>query len=115
VRETADPNTRKPWVEAVSWHPRAFVYHNFLSHEECDHIVNVSKPLVRCCLHATSGLPPHLPCKVITHEMLYVTILVSAQMRRSTVVGAEGESVTDNIRTSYGTFLRWAGARCLLQ
>lgn len=27
-------------------------------------------------------------------------------MRRSTVVGANGSSVTDGIRTSYGTFLR---------
>lgn len=27
-------------------------------------------------------------------------------MRRSTVVGANGSSVTDSIRTSYGTFLR---------
>ena len=29
------------------------------------------------------------------------------QMRRSTVVGPNKKSVTDNIRTSYGTFLRW--------
>lgn len=28
------------------------------------------------------------------------------QMRRSTVVGAGGESVEDQIRTSYGTFLK---------
>lgn len=28
------------------------------------------------------------------------------QMRRSTVVGGDGKSVQDNIRTSYGTFLR---------
>ena len=42
-----DVNTTKPWVEAVSWKPRAFVYHNFLSAEECDYIVNVSRPLVR--------------------------------------------------------------------
>ena len=29
-------------------------------------------------------------------------------MRRSTVVGSGGKSVEDNIRTSYGTFLRHA-------
>lgn len=28
-------------------------------------------------------------------------------MKRSTVVGKGGESTQDNIRTSYGTFLRW--------
>jgi hypothetical protein len=31
-------------------------------------------------------------------------------MKRSTVVGAGGKSVTDNIRTSYGTFIRCAAA-----
>lgn len=72
VRGTADRATTKPWVEVVSWRPRSFVYHNFLSAQECDHIVNISKPL----------------------------------MMRSTVVGAGGASVTDNIRTSYGTFIR---------
>ncbi|KAK9812070.1 hypothetical protein WJX73_002934 [Symbiochloris irregularis] len=60
------------WVEILSWHPRAFLYHNFLTQEECNHVVEVAKP----------------------------------QMRRSTVVGGDGKSVQDNIRTSYGTFLR---------
>ncbi|KAK9842984.1 hypothetical protein WJX74_005333 [Apatococcus lobatus] len=66
-----DPALR-PWVEPISWQPRAFVYHHFLSDAECDHIVALAKP----------------------------------QMRRSTVVGDNGGSVTDSIRTSYGTFLR---------
>lgn len=72
VRGTADRATTQPWVEVVSWRPRTFVYHNFLSAQECDHIVNISKPL----------------------------------MMRSTVVGAGGASVQDNIRTSYGAFIR---------
>ena len=33
-------------------------------------------------------------------------LILWSQMRRSTVVGANGSSVTDGIRTSYGTFLR---------
>lgn len=33
--------------------------------------------------------------------------LVRMQLRRSTVVGAGGESVVDNYRTSYGMFIRW--------
>ena len=32
------------WVETVSWHPRAFVYHNFMTAEECEHLINLGKP-----------------------------------------------------------------------
>lgn len=37
---------------------------------------------------------------------LLLSLTLWSQMRRSTVVGANGSSVTDGIRTSYGTFLR---------
>jgi len=29
------------WIEAVSWEPRIFVYHNILSKLECDHIIDI--------------------------------------------------------------------------
>ncbi|KAI3824259.1 hypothetical protein L1987_05710 [Smallanthus sonchifolius] len=32
------------WVEAISWEPRAVVYHNFLSQHECEHLINLAKP-----------------------------------------------------------------------
>lgn len=48
------------------------MYHNFLSDEECRHLVKLAVPT----------------------------------MKRSTVVGANGSSVEDNYRTSYGTFVR---------
>ena len=32
------------WVETVSWYPRAFVYHNFMTAEECEHLINLGKP-----------------------------------------------------------------------
>ena len=32
-----------PWIEQISWEPRAFVYHNFLTPEECAHLVNLAK------------------------------------------------------------------------
>jgi len=60
------------WVELISWKPRAFLYHNFLSPEECDHLIKLAK----------------------------------SQMKRSRVVGKDGKSETQDIRTSYGTFLR---------
>ena len=35
----ADP--KRPWMELISWKPRAYLYHNFLTEEECDHIIKV--------------------------------------------------------------------------
>ncbi|XP_010432225.1 PREDICTED: probable prolyl 4-hydroxylase 8 isoform X3 [Camelina sativa] len=32
------------WVEVISWEPRAFVYHNFLTNEECEHLISLAKP-----------------------------------------------------------------------
>ncbi|KAL5063628.1 hypothetical protein RYX36_025365 [Vicia faba] len=31
------------WVETVSWEPRAFLHHNFLTKEECEHIIRIAK------------------------------------------------------------------------
>jgi prolyl 4-hydroxylase len=33
-----------PWVEQISWSPRAWVYHNFLTPEECAHLVSLARP-----------------------------------------------------------------------
>ncbi|XP_059670251.1 probable prolyl 4-hydroxylase 7 isoform X2 [Cornus florida] len=30
-------------VTQISWHPRAFIYRGFLTHEECDHLINLAK------------------------------------------------------------------------
>lgn len=32
------------WVEVISWQPRASVFHNFLSKDECDYLINLAKP-----------------------------------------------------------------------
>ncbi|KAG2495664.1 hypothetical protein HYH03_006264 [Edaphochlamys debaryana] len=61
----------KPWIQLVSWKPRAAIFHNFLSDRECKHIVDLAK----------------------------------GQMQRSEVVGEDNQTI-DDIRTSYGTFLR---------
>jgi prolyl 4-hydroxylase len=34
-------------IETISWSPRAFIYHNFLSREEVDHVVGLVEKLVR--------------------------------------------------------------------
>lgn len=72
LNSTAIHGDKRRWIEHVSWKPRVFIYHNFLSDEECNHIRRLAAP----------------------------------QMKRSTVLGADGSSVEDNVRTSYGTFLR---------
>lgn len=33
-----------PWVEQISWAPRAQVYHNFLTPEECSHLIELARP-----------------------------------------------------------------------
>ncbi|XP_022769250.1 probable prolyl 4-hydroxylase 3 isoform X3 [Durio zibethinus] len=32
------------WTEVLSWEPRAFIYHKFLSKEECEYLINLAKP-----------------------------------------------------------------------
>ncbi|KAI3797315.1 hypothetical protein L1987_32571 [Smallanthus sonchifolius] len=32
------------WTEILSWEPRSFLYHNFLSKEECEYLINLAKP-----------------------------------------------------------------------
>ena len=36
-----------PWVQQLSWSPRAQVYHNFLTPEECAHLVGLAKSKMR--------------------------------------------------------------------
>ncbi|RWR92379.1 putative prolyl 4-hydroxylase 3 isoform X2 [Cinnamomum micranthum f. kanehirae] len=32
------------WTEVLSWEPRAFIYHNFLSKDECEYLIELAKP-----------------------------------------------------------------------
>eukprot|EP00262_Sarcandra_glabra_P008925 TRINITY_DN22876_c0_g1_i1.p1 TRINITY_DN22876_c0_g1~~TRINITY_DN22876_c0_g1_i1.p1 ORF type:complete len:289 (+),score=43.68 TRINITY_DN22876_c0_g1_i1:156-1022(+) len=32
------------WTEVLSWEPRAFIYHNFLSKDECEYLISLAKP-----------------------------------------------------------------------
>ncbi|KAK4276484.1 hypothetical protein QN277_014627 [Acacia crassicarpa] len=34
------------WTEVLSWEPRAFIYHNFLSKEECEYLISLAKPFM---------------------------------------------------------------------
>ncbi|KAK3281955.1 hypothetical protein CYMTET_10284 [Cymbomonas tetramitiformis] len=46
-RETQEGRARGAWIEQLSWRPRAYLYHNFLSDEECDHIISLSEKRVQ--------------------------------------------------------------------
>ncbi|XP_022751504.1 probable prolyl 4-hydroxylase 10 [Durio zibethinus] len=39
-----DEGRGEHWVEVISWEPRAFIYHNFLSKEECNYLIDLAKP-----------------------------------------------------------------------
>lgn len=37
---------RRRWIETISWRPRAYIYHNFLSQEEADYMVKLVEKTV---------------------------------------------------------------------
>lgn len=37
----------RPWIQQISIQPRAFVYHNLLTPEECRHVKNLAAPLMK--------------------------------------------------------------------
>jgi len=49
-QDAASPHSRageRGWVELLSWRPRAFLYHGFLSDAECDHIIALTEGRVK--------------------------------------------------------------------
>lgn len=42
----ADEGDAEPWIETLSWAPRAFVYHGFASDAECDALIAAAGPLL---------------------------------------------------------------------
>ncbi|XP_018456590.1 probable prolyl 4-hydroxylase 10 [Raphanus sativus] len=41
-KDVTEENER--WVEIISWEPRASIYHNFLTKEECKYLIELAKP-----------------------------------------------------------------------
>jgi hypothetical protein len=104
----------------VSWKPRAFVAHNFLSREEALHL----RKLAAVTVGAAAGVKSQarglgLGCarrraaawlgkqrrrqRQSPRARARASIPAPRQLRRSTVVGAGGKSVEDSYRT------RWEG------
>ena len=82
------------WLEPVSWYPRAFHLHNFMSPQEADRILEIARPR---CVYFNS--------RIRIGNQIDVTGFVY-RVRRSTVIDSvTGESKVDPIRTSEQTFL----------
>lgn len=47
LKAAIHPRTKETWVETVSWKPRAFLIHNLLSDEECEHVIELASPKVK--------------------------------------------------------------------
>ncbi|KAJ8771164.1 hypothetical protein K2173_023489 [Erythroxylum novogranatense] len=43
-RSAGDEGKREQWVEVISWEPRAFIYHKFLTKDECEYLITLAKP-----------------------------------------------------------------------
>lgn len=39
-------SARHSWLELISWRPRAYVFHSFLTHQECDHLISLAEPKI---------------------------------------------------------------------
>uniref|UniRef100_A0A7S1X534 procollagen-proline 4-dioxygenase n=1 Tax=Tetraselmis chuii TaxID=63592 RepID=A0A7S1X534_9CHLO len=45
-RQAPASSDTEPWVETITHYPRAYLFHNFLSPEECDHIIELADPVM---------------------------------------------------------------------
>ncbi|AES74074.2 prolyl 4-hydroxylase alpha-like protein [Medicago truncatula] len=45
--KTSLSERKDQWTEVLSSEPRASMYHNFLSKEECEHLINLAKPFMQ--------------------------------------------------------------------
>ncbi|CAD7698175.1 unnamed protein product [Ostreobium quekettii] len=45
----------QPWIETLSWRPRAFLYHSFLSDAECDHLIKLGAPQMKRSMVVSSS------------------------------------------------------------
>ncbi|ERM99819.1 hypothetical protein AMTR_s00098p00020560 [Amborella trichopoda] len=62
----------KQWVEVLSWAPRAFIYHNFLSKEECEYLISLSKPHMRKSTVVDSGTGRSKDSRVRTSSGMFL-------------------------------------------
>lgn len=79
----------KEWVELLSWSPRAFVYHNLLSSEECDHLQAAAVPTMK------------VPSSLETKEIEDVGLRSSYE----TSLPRAGDAVVEKVHTKVAEWL----------
>ncbi|GFP98228.1 probable prolyl 4-hydroxylase 3 [Phtheirospermum japonicum] len=60
------------WTEIISWEPRAFIYHNFLSKEECEYLINLAKPHMKKSTVADNETGKSVDSKVRTSTGMFL-------------------------------------------
>ena len=114
-----------PWIEQISWKPRAQVYHNFLTPQVrsfrdlggphrgrggCEtrpgNTDGASPSPVASCAALTAGRAAH-PVFPLSQECDHLINLAAPHMTKSSVVDrVTGKSMASKVRTSTGHFLR---------
>ena len=77
-----EPETRKQWIEQIATAPRAYVWHGFMSPEECDHVVRAAEPLMERSgvVDARTGAPTVDPIR--TSYGAFLPIALDAVVER---------------------------------
>ncbi|KAL2940319.1 putative prolyl 4-hydroxylase 3 [Bienertia sinuspersici] len=115
------------WVEFLSWEPRAFVYHNFLSKDECEYLITLASPHMEksqvvdeqtgkskdsrhIILHSlfilfSSQIHLFLTCSITTHCLMLFLQCSLFYVLHSVNLVRYLFSFSSRVRTSSGTFL----------
>ncbi|AET03713.1 putative procollagen-proline dioxygenase [Medicago truncatula] len=80
----------KRWVQIISWEPRAFLYHNFLTKEECEHLINIAKP----SMHKSE----------VIDEKTGKSLNSSIRTSSGTFLDREGDEIVSNIEKRIADF-----------
>ena len=71
------------WIETMSWAPRAFVIHNFLTDFECEHVISTAEPQLQ-------------------ESLVFETAKTKVKQNNQSL---SNTGVTSKIRTNQGTFI----------
>jgi prolyl 4-hydroxylase len=83
--KTLNSDGKEGWVEVLSWQPRVFYYHHFLTDEECDHIIKLGSPsLTRSLVIGEGGKSVENPVRTS-----YGTFLIGSALNDPVVINVE--------------------------
>ncbi|GAQ88739.1 Oxoglutarate/iron-dependent oxygenase [Klebsormidium nitens] len=95
-------------VEHLSWKPRAWVYHGFLTDEECDHLVELARGNLEQSVVVDDKTGGGIVNEGRTSSGMFLRKAQARdKLQKSTVADStSGESVPSEVRTSSGMFLQ---------